>query len=171
MSNDPFATFTDRREAIALFDLLRGRDRAKPWPLLPILTFVAPGGSGKSLLLRYLREKKCSVVSGRPALPYAYLDFTLSHAPKELLPILIELRDQLQKQKDNGRHLTFPRFDLGAMIAQSASSNKDVTSFSPTQVRNELATGVQIIKSIGDVGTSLGASFGSSSTSSIRINT
>ncbi len=125
MSNDPFATFTDRREAIALFDLLRGRDSSEPWPLLPILTFIAPGGSGKSLLLRYLREKNCSV-SGRPALPYAYLDFTLSHAPKELLPILIELRDQLQKQEDNGRHLIFPRFDLGAMIAPNAVPSLDI---------------------------------------------
>ena len=130
MSNDPFATFTDRREAIALFNLLRGRDPGKPWPLLPILTFIAPGGSGKSLLLRYLPRSECSV-GGRAALPFAYLDFTLSHAPKELLPILIELRDQLQKQADGeGRYLVFPRFDLGAMIAQSASSNKDITSFS-----------------------------------------
>jgi tetratricopeptide (TPR) repeat protein len=156
MSNGPFATFTDRREAVALFNFLRGRDPGKPWPLLPILTFIAPGGSGKSLLLRYLREKECSV-SGRAALPFAYLDFTLSHAPKELLPILIELRDQLQKQADGeGRHLVFPRFDLGAMIAQSASSNSDITSFSPTQVRNELSSGVQIIQSIGDLGSSLG---------------
>src|SRR5437667_1730406 len=56
MWNDQLATFTDRREAIALFNSLRGRDPDQPWPLLPILAFVAPGGSGKSLLLRYLRE-------------------------------------------------------------------------------------------------------------------
>ena len=38
-------TFTDRREALALFDVVRGRDPAQPWPLLPILAFIAPGGS------------------------------------------------------------------------------------------------------------------------------
>lgn len=101
MSHDQLATFTDRREAIALFNMLRGRDPGKPWPLLPILAFVAPGGSGKSLLLRHLRVKECSVDS-RAALPYAYLDFTLPHAPKDLLSILMELRDQLQ-QLDDGQ--------------------------------------------------------------------
>ena len=68
MLNEQLTTFTDRREAIALFELLRGRKTGEPWPLLPILAFVVPGGSGKSMLLRYLREKKCSV-AGRPALP------------------------------------------------------------------------------------------------------
>src|SRR6266568_630816 len=112
MLNDQLATFTDRHEAIALFNFLRGRDPVKPWPLLPILAFVAPGGSGKSLLLRYLREKECSV-GGSAAIPYDYLDFTLPHTPKELLPILMELRDQLQQQDDGqGNHLVFPRFDL-----------------------------------------------------------
>jgi hypothetical protein len=155
MLNDQLATFTDRREAIALFNSLRGRDPDKPWPLLPILAFVAPGGSGKSLLLRYLRVKECSV-GARAAIPYAYLDFTLPHTPKELLPILIELRDQLQQQDDGlgrhhdrpGRHLVFPRFDLGALIAQAVSSKEDVTSLGPAQVQNSLALGVQIIKSL-----------------------
>ncbi|MFL5625549.1 MAG: hypothetical protein ACJ788_08135, partial [Ktedonobacteraceae bacterium] len=128
MLNDQLATFTDRREAIALFNSLRGRDPEKPWPLLPILAFVAPGGSGKSLLLRYLREKECNY-GGRPALPYAYLDFTLPHAPKELLLIFMELRDQLQQQDDGqGKHFVFPRFDLGALIARSASMNEDIFS-------------------------------------------
>ncbi len=148
MASGPFAAFTDRCEAIALFNLLRSRAPDKPWPLLPILTFVAPGGSGKSLLLRYLREKECSV-DGRAAIPFAYLDFTLWHAPKELLSILIELRDQLQRQADgDGRHLAFPRFDLGAIIAQSAATNQDSGSFSPNQIRNALGSGVQIIKSM-----------------------
>jgi hypothetical protein len=156
MSHDQFETFTDRCEAIALFELLRGRDPGKPWPLLPVLAFVAPGGSGKSLLLRYLRVEKCSV-AGRAALPYAYLDFTLPHAPKNLLSILMELRDQLQQQDDGqGNHLVFPRFDLGALIAQAASSSEDFTSLGPTQVRQRLTAGMQIIESLSAVGSSLG---------------
>ncbi|MFL5626819.1 MAG: hypothetical protein ACJ788_14640 [Ktedonobacteraceae bacterium] len=156
MANDQLATFTDRREAIALFNSLRGRNPDKPWPLLPILAFVAPGGSGKSLLLRYLREKECNS-GGRPALPYAYLDFTLPHTPKELLPILMELRDQLQLQDDGqGNHLIFPRFDLGALIAQSASMNADISSFGPTQVCQQLTAGMTFITALSDLGSSLG---------------
>jgi tetratricopeptide (TPR) repeat protein len=155
MLNDRLATFTDRREAIALFNWLRGRDPDKPWPLLPILAFVAPGGSGKSLLLRYLREKECNN-SGRPALPYAYLDFTLSHAPKDLLSILMELRDQLQQQDDGqGNHLVFPRFDLGSLIVQ-ASMNEDISSLSPTQVRQRLSMGMNFITSLSGLASSLG---------------
>jgi len=74
MLNNALATFTDRREAIALFDLLRGRHPDQPWPLLPILVFVAPGGSGKSTLIEYLRLKHCSLSEGIVALPYARLD-------------------------------------------------------------------------------------------------
>ncbi len=156
MLNDQLATFTDRREAIALFNSLRGRDPNKPWPLLPILAFVAPGGSGKSLLLRYLREKECNY-GGRSAIPYAYLDFTLPHTPKELLPILMELRDQLQQQDDGqGEHLVFPRFDLGALIVQSTSMNADVSSLGPTQVRQQLKAGMNFITSLSDLGSSLG---------------
>src|SRR5579884_2866427 len=156
MLNDQLATFTDRREAIALFNSLRGRDPNMPWPLLPILAFVAPGGSGKSLLLRYLRERECNVGS-RPALPYAYLDFSLTHAPKDLLSILMELRDQLQQQDDGqGKHLVFPRFDLGALIVQSASMNPDISSLRPTQVRQRLSVGMNFLTSLSDLGSSLG---------------
>ncbi len=56
MPKNQLETFTDRHEAIALFDHLRGRDPEKPWPLLPILAFIAPGGSGKSTLIEYLRQ-------------------------------------------------------------------------------------------------------------------
>jgi tetratricopeptide (TPR) repeat protein len=157
MSNEQLATFTDRREAIALFDFLRGRDPGRPWPLLPILAFVAPGGSGKSLLLRYLRVEKSSLPGGRAAFPYAYLDFTLPHAPKDLLSILMELRDQLQQQDDGQeKHLVFPRFDLGALIAQAAATNEDVASLGPSEVRRKLAAGVQIIGSLSALSSSLG---------------
>jgi len=68
MSGDQMATFTDRREAIALFDHLRGRDPNKPWPLLPILAFLGLGGSGKSTLIKYLAAQKCCLPGGRAAL-------------------------------------------------------------------------------------------------------
>ena len=45
MIQDQLETFIDLREAIALFNSLRGRDSSKPWPLIPILVFFAPGGS------------------------------------------------------------------------------------------------------------------------------
>jgi hypothetical protein len=93
MWRDRLATFTDRREALALFDHLRSRDPTKPWPLLPILAFIAPGGSGKSTLIEYLRTKKCSV-GGRAAIPYAGLDFTLTDAPREASPRMSNLSRQ-----------------------------------------------------------------------------
>jgi len=74
MLTDRLETFTDRADALALFDELRSRDPNKPWPLLPILAFIAPGGSGKSTLIEHLIEEKCSL-AGRPVLPYARLDF------------------------------------------------------------------------------------------------
>ncbi len=55
MFEDLLKTFTNRREAIALFERIRQRDsHQSSWPLLPILTFIAPGGSGKSTLIEYL---------------------------------------------------------------------------------------------------------------------
>ena len=86
MLKNQLETFTDRHEAIALFDHLRGRDPEKPWPLLPILAFIAPGGSGKSTLIEYLRLQKCCLSEGRAALPYASLDFTLPHTPNRSPP-------------------------------------------------------------------------------------
>src|SRR5213592_2915629 len=118
MQNNRLETFVDRREAIALFDLLRKSDPNKPWPLLPVLTFVAPGGSGKSTLIEYLCARHCCLPDGRAILPYAYLDFTQVDSPRDLLSILVALRDQLQAHADGqGRNLTFPYFDLGAAIA------------------------------------------------------
>src|SRR5947209_1410502 len=149
--------FTDRREALALFDLLRGRHPEQPWPLLPILAFIAPGGSGKSTLMDYLRVTKCSLPDGRAALPYAHLDFTFPSAPKDLLSILVALRDQLQQHADGrGQHLTFPRFDLGALIAQASSTTEDLSAFGPQEVRRKLSTGKQVFESLKDLGSSLG---------------
>src|SRR5690242_14463561 len=99
--------FTDRQNAYALFEHLRGRDPNKPWPLLPILTFIAPGGGGKSMLLEYLRVKRC-LLYGRTIIPYAHLDFTRPDAPKDPLSILIAFRDQLQLHTDEqNRRLAF----------------------------------------------------------------
>lgn len=156
MSKDRLENFTDRREAIALFEALRGRDPAKPWPLLPILAFIAPGGSGKSTLLAYLRDKLCSLSYAQAAVPYAHLDFTRPDTPKDLLSILINLRDQLQHHDDGqGRHLTFPRFDLGALIAQSAT-NTDIATFTPTEIRRKLSAGKQGFEALTALGGALG---------------
>ena len=156
MSKEQLDLFTDRREALALFDLLRGRHPDQPWPLLPILAFIAPGGSGKSRLMDYLRVTKCSLSAERAALPYAHLDFTFPSAPKDLLSILIALRDQLQHHADEGKHLTFPRFDLGALIAQATSTTEDLSSFGPQEVRRKLSTGKQVFESLSTLGSTLG---------------
>src|SRR5712692_2512685 len=156
MWRDRLATFTDRREALALFDHLRSRDPAKEWPLLPILAFIAPGGSGKSTLIEYLRAKKCSFGS-RAAIPYAVLDFTLTDAPRDLLSILINLRDQLQRHDDgSGKHLLFPRFDLGTLVAQSAVTNPHASVSGPGEVRQRLSDGKQFIEALNTLGSELG---------------
>jgi hypothetical protein len=151
MSTERLEPFTARREALALFDLLRGRDHGQPWPLLPLLAFIAPGGSGKSRLINYLRATKC-----RATLPYAHLDFTFPSAPKDLLTILVALRDQLQQQADDqGQHLRFPRFDLGALIVQTTSTTEDLSAFGPHEIRRKLAAGKQILESLSAAGTSV----------------
>src|SRR6266581_3232992 len=121
MLEDSIKTFTDRREAIALFELLRKRKPDQPfWSLLPMLSFIAPSGSGKSTLIEYLISGRCCK-DGRAVLPYAYIDFTEAVALRDLLSILVELRNQLQGHQDEqGKRLTFPRFDLGAAIAINA---------------------------------------------------
>jgi len=152
MLNTQLQTFTDRREAITLFNLLRGRDPAKPWPLLPILTILAPGGSGKSTLLEYLRIQEC-----QQSIPTAHLDFTLASTPKDLLPILVNLRDQLQQQDDGqGKYLTFPRFDLGALIAMVAPTPEDLASLGPRQLRDKLTAGKQFFESLSSLSSTLG---------------
>src|SRR5437588_7011061 len=97
MLEDLLKTFTDRREAIALFEQLRNREPYQSsWPLLPILSFIAPVGSGKSMLIEYLIAGRCCK-DGQGILPYAYIDFTQAATLRDLLSILIELRDQLQR--------------------------------------------------------------------------
>ena len=73
MPKSRLETFTDRHEAIALFDQLRGPNPDITWPLLPILAFIAPGGSGKSTLIEYLRVNKCCLSDRRQFSPMLLL--------------------------------------------------------------------------------------------------
>ncbi len=155
-SNRP-ETFTDRREAIALFEYLRGRDPDKPWSLLPIVIFVAPGGSGKSTLIEYLRAKKCCLPDGRAALPYVHLDFTLAHAPKDFLSIFVALRNQLQQHSDGqNKHLSFPRFDLGAAIALTTPTEGILPLLSRNEIQQRLSVGLPLLGPFGEMGNALG---------------
>src|SRR5258708_6125484 len=148
--------FVDRRDALALFDEPRSRALDKPWPLLPILAFIAPGGSGKSTLFNYLRATKCSLPDGRAALPHAHIDFTVPGAPTDLLAILVRIRDELQGQTDRqGKYLRFPRFDLGALVAQ-VSPTADPGALEPHTIQQKLATGTQLITSLSALLSSLG---------------
>lgn len=145
-------TFTDRDEERALFDNLRSRDPNKLQPLLPILAFIAPGGSGKSTLIQHLIEL-CSV-DGKPAVPYAHLRFVPGD-PTDLLTILGLLRNQLQDCADGqGKHLTFPRFNLGELIARATT--EDLSAFTPEKVRCRLSAGNQVFESLTAVGSTLG---------------
>lgn len=157
MFEDLLQIFTDRREAIALFDIIRRREpHQHTWPLLPILTFIAQGGSGKSTLIEYLISGRCCE-NGRAILPYAHIDFTDARAPKDPLSILIELRDQLQSHADeNGKHITFPRFDLGAAITINASIGSSLPTVGKDEIRRILKVALPIFQSIDAIGNSLG---------------
>jgi tetratricopeptide (TPR) repeat protein len=162
MPNLHLRTFTDRSEAIALFRSFLGRDPSKPWPLLPILAFIAPGGSGKSTLIEYLRVTACCLPDPQEsaALPYAHLDFTLAGAPTDLLSILIALRNQLQWHHDGqGRHLTFPRFDLAAAIAAATPPDGTLPLLDQKELRQRLAAGLPLIGPLGEMGNALAGYF------------
>ena len=76
---------------------------------------------------------------------------------RDLLPILIALRDLLQKHSDEqGKHLTFPRFDLGALVALATSTGDGLSSFGPTDVRRTLSKGKQVFKTLHTLGSTLG---------------
>ncbi len=147
-THDQRQTFTDRREAIALFNLLRGRDPREPRSLLPILTFIAPSGSGKSTLIDFLREEKCRA-DDTPALPYAHLDFSLPHTPRDILHILVALRNQLQRHLDgSGRNLSFPRFDLGAAIILATPADDSQPRANTKDLEHLLTEGAPLFHSL-----------------------
>ena len=153
MQNDPFRTFTNRREATALFQLLRGRDPNRPWPLMPILTFIAPGGGGKSTLINYLRTQQCCLPDGRAVIPYAQIDFSQADAPRTLLATLVTLRNLLQQQRDRQeKYLTFPRFDLGTSILLAAPTDGNPLLLNPQEVQSNLTAGLNLVGSLTDIG-------------------
>jgi tetratricopeptide (TPR) repeat protein len=155
MSLSDLDTFTDRHKEIALFNALRGRDPQHPWPLLPILTFIAPGGGGKTKLMEYLQKKVCCD-HGDCIIPHAYLEFS---TPLDFLPIFVKLRDQLRQQVDSyGRALSFPRFDLGATMAIATTNNETLPTFSQKEVSSQLSKDISLFGAIGEMGNALGNS-------------
>jgi hypothetical protein len=156
MSDLRIDTFTDRREAVAIFEWLRGHDASKGWPLLPILTFVAEGGSGKSTLIEHLRASLCGKSPIDTALPYAHLDFTRSDAPKDMLSILVNIRNQLQEHKDGqGKQLGFPRFDLAAAIALETPLDGNLPLMGQQEIHTKLSAGLTILAPLGEMGHAL----------------
>ena len=156
MLNNSPEIFTDRREAISLFEHVRSRDPEKPWMLLPILAFIAPPGSGKSTLIEYLRAQKCCLPDNRAAVPYTHLDFTLADAPKDPLSIFVALRNQLQGHLDGqGKHLLFPRFDLGASIALAMQTDA-LPLFNESEIEDALSRGLPFFGPAGEMGNAFG---------------
>src|SRR5215470_5845973 len=106
MSKNQHDLFTDREEAISLFERqLNEQNTNGPWPLLPVLSLVGPAGYGKSRFIRQLGLYHC----GTPPHPHTSLDFSRSGDSQDLLNILGRLRNKLQRQRDERGHLlTFP---------------------------------------------------------------
>jgi hypothetical protein len=158
MAGNRLETFTDRHEALALFELLRRRSpQQTSWPLLPLLAYLGAGGSGKSTLIEYLIQRRCHDGKGHAFLPYAYIDFTKEVTLRDLLPILVELRDQLCRHTDEqGRRLTFPRFDLGAAIAMTALSGSALPPLHQDELREQLQQAKGVFQALKEMGNALG---------------
>ncbi len=158
-NNESFAKeiFFDCDVALALFDCVLGCNPDQRWPLLPILTFIAPSGGGKRALIEYLRREKCSFSDGHAAaMPYADLDLTPSQTSKTPLEILWDIRTQLQSPNDGkDSHLTFPRFDLGATITLTTPTDRNLLLQSRDELLRKLAARpIQSLVDLGNIGSS-----------------
>lgn len=69
----------------------------------------------------------------------------------------MSLRNQLQKHDDGqGRHLTFPRFDLGAAFALAAPMNGNLPLLNQVEIRRRLSAGLPLFGQLGEMGNALG---------------
>lgn len=156
MSSESGFSFINCGEVLDLFTHLQKHDPAVPRPPLPLLALIGPSGSGKSTLIDYLRMTHCLSREGQVTQPHAFLDFTFPSVPRTFLGILINLRDQLQEQADSsGRHLTFPRFDLGASIAAAFALRSAFPSWSEEQFQERLNAAQSVFAAVDELGTPL----------------
>ena len=156
MSIESDFSFINCGEVLDFFTQLQKYDSAVPQPPLPLLALIGPSGSGKSTLIDYLRITHCHSREGKVAKPHAFLDFTFPNAPRTFLGILINLRDQLQRQADSlGQHLTFPRFDLGASIAAAFAIQNALPSWREEQLQERLNEAQSVFATVNELGTPL----------------
>jgi ABC-type branched-subunit amino acid transport system substrate-binding protein len=150
-----FECFTGRKDAIELFDMVWkwNADGGERWPLAPILSFIAPVGSGKSTLIEYLRETH----RADQTLPNVRIDFSTPNTPKDLLFIMIEMRNRFVKYKDkDDRQFVFPRFDFAAAIALAALEESNAHRLSEGDLQQSLVSRSAVLdewsESIGGIG-------------------
>ena len=155
MVEQQFECFIGRNDAIELFDMLwrRNANDGERWPLVPILSFIAPVGSGKSTLIEYLREK----YRAEQELPNVRIDFSTPNTPKDLLFIMIEMRNRFVKYKDEDeRQFVFPRFDFAAAIVLAALEESNAHRLSERDLRQSLVNRSAVLdewsESIGGIG-------------------
>src|SRR5215469_1699278 len=128
--SDKHELFTGRAEAVELFRLLRSS--YTPDGPSPIVNYVAPVGSGKSALIEYLRDEECQA----PTIPHMQFDLSLTNTPKDLLFLLVEIRNRLRRRTDeHNKHLTFPRFDFGAAIVLAALEERNAYRLSDGEIK------------------------------------
>ena len=80
---------------------------------------------------------------------HAHIDFTRELHLRDILSILIALRDQLQSHADEqGKYLTFPRFDPGAAIAMKVPLGSSL----PAKGKDEMMNLRQLLRLYSIVG-------------------
>jgi ABC-type branched-subunit amino acid transport system substrate-binding protein len=156
MQNDSSESFINRQEAIELFKLICEQSIEDLVSVHPLLFYIAPPGSGKTRLLEYLCQTICHASDNRVIFPYARLDFTHAQAPKDMLSILVRLRDQLQQHRDEqNRHLIFPRFDIGAAFALASSVRTEQSIPEADEIAKYVREGLSIFGQVGEIRTTL----------------